>query len=203
MARLRASERKRQLLETAADLFARFGYHGTTTKALADAAGITEPILYRHFKNKLDLFTTLIREISREVIAAWRERFAAAGSPEERLHVLLNANPATHERGRGVYRVIFQAMTDSAVDPAVARAIARHIRELHGVLHEELLALQKAKIVRQDQPADVLGWLLVEAAIGVGMLAPLRLGPGVSGPGAGREPDFEPTRRMLEHMLRG
>ena len=56
MARMRARDRRRQLLEVAADLFARYGYRGTTTARLAEHAGITEPILYRHFDNKQDLF---------------------------------------------------------------------------------------------------------------------------------------------------
>ena len=57
---MRSADRRRQLLQVAADLFARLGYRGTTTKALADAAGITEPILYRHFDDKLDLFVNLV-----------------------------------------------------------------------------------------------------------------------------------------------
>ena len=56
MARMKAEARRRQLLEVAAELFAANGYQGTTTAALAEAAGISEPILYRHFNNQLDLF---------------------------------------------------------------------------------------------------------------------------------------------------
>ena len=73
MARMRAEDRRRQLLEVAADVFASRGYRGSTTAELAKAAGITEPILYRHFENKLDLFVTLVNtvEIGR---ASCRER---------------------------------------------------------------------------------------------------------------------------------
>lgn len=196
MARLRAEERRRQLLETAAEVFAQRGFHGTTTRALADAAGITEPILYQHFDNKLDLFTTLIREVGREVIAGWQARLEEAPTPEARLTALLGANPATHERGRGVYRVIFQAMTDSAVDQRVRRAINQHIRELHRVIASEIASLQKQKVVRHDRAADELSWMLVETAIGVGMLAPMKLGS------AAKSSNDTSTRRMLEQMLR-
>ena len=197
MARLRAAERRRQLLETAAEVFARTGYHGATTKSLAEAAGITEPILYQHFDNKLDLFTTLVQEVGREVIVGWKARLEEAPTPEARLTALLSANPATHERGRGVYRVIFQAMTDSGVDPRVRRAINHHIRELHRVITAEIKALQKLKVVRDDRAADELGWLLVEAAIGVGMLAPMKLGSGA------KATTNTSTRAILEQMLRG
>ena len=72
MPRMRSADRRRQLLEVAADRFARLGYRGTTTADLAKAAGITEPILYRHFDNKLDLFVTLVDEVGREVISGWQ-----------------------------------------------------------------------------------------------------------------------------------
>lgn len=48
--------RRSQLLRTAAVLFSRSGLNGTTTQALARAAGITEPVLYDHFKNKAEIF---------------------------------------------------------------------------------------------------------------------------------------------------
>lgn len=196
MARLRAPQRRQQLLEIAAEVFAKHGYHGTTTKALAEAAGITEPILYQHFSNKLDLFTTLIKEVGKEVIAGWKARLDEAATPEARLTALLGANPATHERGRGVYRVIFQAMTDAGVDPRVRRAINHHIRELHRVITVEIKSLQDAKIVRKDRNAPDLAWLLVETAIGVGMLAPMKLGSGA------KSSSDTSTRRLLDQLLR-
>src|SRR5688572_10054383 len=111
MGRMRSADRRRQLLQVAADMFARMGYRGTTTAQLARAAGITEPILYRHFENKLDLFVTLVDEVGREVINDWQNRLDGVKDPGKRLELLLAGNPSTHEKGKGVYRVIFQAMT--------------------------------------------------------------------------------------------
>ncbi|MCA9310819.1 MAG: helix-turn-helix transcriptional regulator, partial [Phycisphaerales bacterium] len=52
MTRLPAAKRREQLLDTAVVLFAERGYGGATTAELARAAGVTEPIIYRHFKSK-------------------------------------------------------------------------------------------------------------------------------------------------------
>ena len=60
MSRLPASKRREQLLDKAAELFAKNGYARATTAQLAKAAGVTEPIIYRHFKSKRDLFVALI-----------------------------------------------------------------------------------------------------------------------------------------------
>jgi AcrR family transcriptional regulator len=173
MARMRAPERRRQLLEVAARLFAERGFRGTTTAELAAAAGVTEPILYRHFSNKLDLFLTLIDEVGNEVIAAWQDALSRKDDPRQRLQTLLEANPATHARGRGVYRVIFQAMTELAGDPQIATAIRKHINKLHGFLEAALTDLQNEGVVRDDEPASLLAWLLIHAAIGYGLVAPL------------------------------
>jgi len=58
--RLPASDRRRQLLETALDLFSRKGFDGTTTKEIASAAGVTEAIIFRHFPSKQALYTAVI-----------------------------------------------------------------------------------------------------------------------------------------------
>ena len=173
MSRMQASERRRQLLEVAADLFARHGYRGTTTARLASAAGVTEPILYRHFENKRALFMTLVEEVGHEVLTTWREALEGQDDPDERLRILLAGNPATAERGRDVYRVIFQAMTEVEDDPTLAPALAEHIDQLHGFVAKEIEWLQGAGTIRADRSASSLAWLLVDVAIGYGLSAPL------------------------------
>ena len=175
MARMRAKDRRRQLLEVAADLFASRGYRGTTTAELARAAGITEPILYRHFENKLDLFVTLIEEVGREVVLRWRAALKGENDPVQRLRTLLAGNPATHERSKGIYRVIFQAMTEAETAPQIARPLRKHLSMLHGFLKAELENLQQAGAVRKDESAAALAWFLMNVAIGYGMTSRLRM----------------------------
>ncbi len=70
--RLAATDRRRQLLETALDLFSRKGFGGATTKEIAAAAGVTEAIIFRHFPSKQALYTAVLdyRHES-EVMQAW------------------------------------------------------------------------------------------------------------------------------------
>jgi TetR/AcrR family transcriptional regulator len=198
MVRMRSDARRRQLLEVAADLFARTGYRGTTTAELAKAAGITEPILYRHFDNKLDLFVTLVDEVGREVISGWRHALSGVANPARRLEILLANNPATHERGRGVYRVIFQAMAETEGDPEIARSLRKHLTKLHGFIKDELSALQKSQTIRGDESASDLAWLLINVAVGYGMTSPLGIGGSVGA--GGRKSGME---RILTDLLTG
>ena len=49
-------EARRLLLDAARELFARQDYRGTTTREIAEAAGVTEYLLFRHFGSKAGLF---------------------------------------------------------------------------------------------------------------------------------------------------
>ena len=59
--RLPASERRAPVLECACKVFSQGSYRGTTTAELARSAGVTEPILYRHFDSKSSLFAEAFR----------------------------------------------------------------------------------------------------------------------------------------------
>ncbi|MEW6264077.1 MAG: TetR/AcrR family transcriptional regulator [Thermodesulfobacteriota bacterium] len=67
------SERRHQeILEVAIRLFNDKGYTGATTAEIARNAGISEPILYKHFENKKALFQECYQSITRELFAAYR-----------------------------------------------------------------------------------------------------------------------------------
>jgi AcrR family transcriptional regulator len=58
--RLSASDRRRQILAVAAELFARQGFRGTTTRQIATRARVNEAILFRHFPRKEDLYWAIL-----------------------------------------------------------------------------------------------------------------------------------------------
>jgi AcrR family transcriptional regulator len=60
--RLSALDRRRQIMRSASSLFARRGYRGTTTREIAQRAGINEALLFRHFPSKAKLYWTIIEE---------------------------------------------------------------------------------------------------------------------------------------------
>src|SRR5207245_109817 len=61
MTRLDSDERRKAIVAAAVPLFARKGFAGTTTKELADAAGISEALLFRHFPSKKQLYEEILR----------------------------------------------------------------------------------------------------------------------------------------------
>ena len=84
--RLSADERKRAILETAVPLFAAKGFEAVTTRELADACGVTEPVLYRHFPSKAALYREIQRQVdSAEDHAAALRSFEAMPASTEKL----------------------------------------------------------------------------------------------------------------------
>src|SRR5919109_454916 len=59
--RLEGDERRKAIVAAAVPLFARKGFAGTTTRELAEAAGISEGLLFRHFPSKKHLYGEILR----------------------------------------------------------------------------------------------------------------------------------------------
>ncbi|MHC4130123.1 MAG: TetR/AcrR family transcriptional regulator [Planctomycetota bacterium] len=160
--RMRAPDRRRQILATALPCFARKGYRGTTTAELARAAGITPPILYRHFEGKLDLFAAVLDEAAGRIVASWRARLGGAADPRRRRAALVGA--VARPWRSADRRLILRALSET--DPVIARRVRECLRTIHGFLAAELKTLQAAGAVRSDVTPPQLAQRLVSAAVG-------------------------------------
>jgi AcrR family transcriptional regulator len=58
--RMKGHERRAAIVRSASRMFAEKGFRGTTTRELAAALGVTEPVLYQHFHTKKDLYQAII-----------------------------------------------------------------------------------------------------------------------------------------------
>src|SRR5262245_12064134 len=59
-AKLSSQERRAAIIQAVRRVFAEKGFHGTTTRALADAAGVSEALLFKHFPNKEALYAAMM-----------------------------------------------------------------------------------------------------------------------------------------------
>jgi TetR/AcrR family transcriptional regulator len=175
MARMRAHDRKQQVLESAARCFARHGYRGTTTAMIAAEAGVSEPIIYRHFKNKHDLFIALIEEVGDRVFHNWEVASAGAKTPLEKLQTMMFSNPATSDPWTAsVYQVLFHASTEIS-EPAILEAIRDHYERYARSLASVMKEAQEAGEIRSDVPAEWLTWQIIHAAVGFAMVRPMQI----------------------------
>src|SRR3954469_4332129 len=113
MARLKAPQRRSQLIDTATKLFARSGYAATTTAAIAEAAGVTEPVLYRHFQSKQDLFIAITRKMSDDTLKEWQSIIGNIDDPAEQVRTIAVEFPAHIRRMEDAYHVLHGALATS------------------------------------------------------------------------------------------
>ncbi|MBA2608467.1 MAG: TetR family transcriptional regulator [Actinobacteria bacterium] len=89
--RLPAAERRQQLVETALGLFAERGLYGTSMDDIADAAGVTKPVLYQHFASKRALFLELLDDVGKQLLDAIAAATSAADTPRQQVEAGLTA----------------------------------------------------------------------------------------------------------------
>jgi AcrR family transcriptional regulator len=196
MSRLPAEKRREQLLDCAADLFAKSGYARATTAELAKAAGVTEPIIYRHFNSKRDLFIALVERTAKATLAHWEQQIADASDPSERLRRLIGDNPMVSQEGAAPYRVLLQAITEVA-DPEINKAVANHFKNLHAFLAREIKRAQDERKVMKVFSAELIAWTMIHVGLGYGVLVALGV------PGQGEDSKGEHVQTMLERLIVG
>ena len=175
MSRLPAAERREQLLDRALTIFSEHGYARATTAQLAKSAGVTEPIIYRHFASKKDLFIALIRRTGERTLAAWEQDLADAADPAERLRRLVADNPMVSDQGKREYRVFLQAITE-VDDLQIRDALRDHIMSLHTFLTKELRRAQTEQKVGERFSPELIAWLLINIGMGYGVLTAMQIG---------------------------
>jgi AcrR family transcriptional regulator len=110
-------ERARKCARAAAQLFARQGYHGTSTREIARLAGISENTLFRHFESKENLFWTALRS----GLAGWEI------SPDLLEDLQANRGPEVV-----LPRLVAQVIDTTILNPELLRLIAVASMEMRG-----------------------------------------------------------------------
>jgi AcrR family transcriptional regulator len=105
--RLQVDERRRQLLELGADLFARHSYGELSMARIAREAGISKALLYHYFPSKHDLFVATLAEAASEV--ARRTEPDPALPPPEALAGSLDAFLTWVGENRLAYRKLMES----------------------------------------------------------------------------------------------
>jgi AcrR family transcriptional regulator len=191
MARLKAAQRRDQLIEVATKLFAKNGYEATTTAAIAVAAGVTEPILYRHFKGKQELFVAIVRAVSQRTMGHWQELIAGTNDPVERIRRIAAEFPEHTKHLDDAYHVLHGALSTSR-DKKVIAVMKEHYRQIEQFFTKVIADGQEAGAFRKDMNPRVPAWHLIMTGIGYAMIS-LNLS----------QFDEQLIREAIESILRG
>jgi AcrR family transcriptional regulator len=137
------------LLDVALTLFVRHGYRGTSMDQIADAAGVTKPVVYDCFPNKEALFDAVLeREQQRLVehaLAALPDE-VDAGDVERTLAHAYTALLTAVEASPDSWRVL------SSFEYASEPKIAERVQEGRRTVTDRVLSISRAWLVRQGAP---------------------------------------------------
>ena len=124
MTRLSGPERRAAVVETACRIFAKGSYHGSTTAQIARETGVTEPVLYRHFASKRELYLACLDTVWDRVRILWERAVAAEEDPANWLKAIGKAYLEARASARIVLVDLWiQALTEAADDPEIRRAL--------------------------------------------------------------------------------
>jgi AcrR family transcriptional regulator len=174
MPRLKAPQRREQLIEVATKLFAKTGYDATTTADIAKAAGVTEPILYRHFESKQELFVAIVRDVSETTVQAWNDLTAGVNDPAEKLRRVAQAIPDHIKKFGDSYHVLHGALSTST-DKKVLAVMKEHYRQIEDFFAKIVADGQKSGIFNKSISPQAAAWQFCMSGIGYAMVS-LNLG---------------------------
>jgi AcrR family transcriptional regulator len=163
--RMPAAERRQKLVETAIRVFSEGSYRGTTTAEIAKAAGVSEPILYRHFASKRDLYLAALDHVWSQV----REHWDAALDQEENvlaaLELVGGASFVSRDCKHQLSELWVQALSEATEDPALRKHLRKHMREVHDYFAAMLRRGQEEGVIHADRDADAEAWIFLSGSV--------------------------------------
>jgi AcrR family transcriptional regulator len=141
--RLSAPARREQILDVALVVFARSGFHGSSMNDVADAAGVTKPVLYQHFDSKRDLYSALLADVGARLLDSISKAAAEATDGKSRTELGYRAYFRWVAEDHDAFRLLFG--TGSRRDDEFTLAV----REI-----TEQAALAVAPLIDVDIPED-------------------------------------------------
>jgi AcrR family transcriptional regulator len=160
--RLTAEARRQAVLDTACRVFSRTSYRGATTAEIAREAGISEPILYRHFGSKRDLYLACLEEAWGSFRAVCEE--ALAGDPDKCLGAIGDAYMAKSRKIR-VIDLWIQGLNEASDDKVIAAAVRKQVREVHDFFADVIRDGQRRGVIHADRDPVAEAWILVAGGL--------------------------------------
>lgn len=150
----RASEvRQAELVDAALRLIATRGIAALTTRALAEAVGLSSGAIFRHFASLEELLGAVVTRVEEVVDATFP---AATAPPLERLQRFITARSAAVGKQLGILRLVLSEQFLLSLPPGASTRLAACVRRTHAFVVECVRQGQLQGQLRDDLPAEAL-----------------------------------------------
>lgn len=172
--RMRRADRKRQLLQHAKHLFVSLGYQNTTTEKIAKAAGVSEPVLYRHFDSKKVLFLEVLQEIRDATLTRWHTAAATLNDPLAKLHAVSDIYLGSTREHALEYQIMHRTLVETH-DEEISAFLRQFYLDSETLLARVIREGQDSGIFRRDLDSRVGAWQMIHTALGYTLTQPLEV----------------------------
>lgn len=163
--RMAAAERRQHLIETAIRLFTEGSYRGTTTAEIARAAGVSEPILYRHFASKRDLYLAALEHVWAKTREEWGRKLDEASDACAAIEAIGKGHVSVRSPKLQLAELWVQALGEASEDPVLKRHLRRHMREVHDFVADLIRRGQEQGAIAKERDADSEAWIMLAGGI--------------------------------------
>jgi AcrR family transcriptional regulator len=160
-----AAERRQSILEAATRVFSRGSYASATTASIAREAGITEPVLYQHFKGKAALYGACLEAAWAALRERWEAILEHEDDPRRWLPLVAEAGFSALEDENDASRLWLYAITDLAEDPKARPHVVSFTRELHGYIASMLALAQREGGISADVDPRAEAWIFLSIGL--------------------------------------
>ena len=157
-ARLPAAERRSAIVAAALEVFRSGSYAGSTTAEIARAAGVSEPIIYRHFPSKRDLWCACVEQAWLQLQETLERKAALLRRDGSLDEVAGNRSPWADPLLPTLW---IQGLTEAAEDEEIQRFLRAHVREVHDYVAAGIARLQESGAIASDRDPGAEAWVLL------------------------------------------
>mgnify|MGYP001551172285 CR=1 FL=1 len=173
--------KKKNLIDTAVRLFAEQGYDGTTTLQISREAGVTEPLIYYHFKGKEELFTHILNGAFDEYVGRLEALPLDTPTEFEKIENLIHVTQQAVEEMPRRIRLVMSSCPARIKDPEhVCYSRMTGIYEWHNAYLTRCLSAGIASGEFCNVPVAETTYVLISMINGMSRLHSLLKRPGVT-----------------------
>jgi AcrR family transcriptional regulator len=129
--------RKGEIVQAAFEVLGKAGVRALTITAIAKAAGMSEANIYRHFKGKDDIYSSLVDFIGFEVMGKAAAIAAGSRRPCEKLETIFFSHMALIEEHPGMPRMIFSEdirLGNKKLGEKISQRLRGYVETLAGII---------------------------------------------------------------------
>jgi AcrR family transcriptional regulator len=159
---------QQKLLDAAIEAFSENGFKGTSTRDIADRAGVHHPLITYHFKNKDQLWQAATDRIFREFNISLVKAMAEVPEvdPRARAEAFIRTYVRYSRSQPALHKIILQEASNHSA--RLEWLIEHHLRPLFELVHKALLELQRIGVAPTGSAAMLFNMIRVSAG---GLLA--------------------------------